>query len=248
VGEIATNKLAYVDYLDANGAPGTRDFPIPVITVRTPTPRPSITATPSPPAFGAYLPAVHRGYCKPGRPFDVALVLDTSSSMWGVNLNRTREAAREFLVYLEMPPSRAAVLAFHDRAVVVQSLTGDRAVAQAALDRLPQGEGTRIDLALAEATRLLTAGDRDPTRQPVVVLITDGQLDGGTEQAALDAGAAARLAGVAVYAIAFGADADPRLLERIAGSPDRFFNAPGPDDLLAIYVGIAGDLPCGYGP
>lgn len=232
-GTYATNKLAYVDYLDADGSVGTRDFPQPVITVLERGEN------------GLFLPLAYRGYCKPARPFDVALVLDTSSSMWGPPLDRTREAASEFLDYLEMPPSRAAIVAFNASPTVVQDLTDDRTAAKSALDRLPRDEGSRIDLALREAVRVLPGSAGGADRESIVVLITDGIQVGGPADAALNAGAEARRAGITVYTIGFGDDVDPDLLVRIAGDPDRFFDAPTADDLIRVYRTIAGSIRCG---
>lgn len=236
VGTVPTNKLAYIDFIDADGAPATRDFPEPRITVVEP-----------PERIAVYLPLLYNGHCKPARPFDVVLAVDTSSSMWGEKLTRTREAARSFLRFLEMPPSRAGVVAFNADATVVQALTGDLDAALAALDNLPTGEGTRIDRALAAAVGALSGPGREPGHAPVVVLLTDGRQDGAADQEALNAAAAARRAGVTVFTIGFGADVDPRLLTRIAGDPDRFYSAPTTRDLERIYSSIAGALPCRVG-
>jgi len=233
VGTYATNKLAYVDYTDGDGKAATRDFPEPRITVRE-----------VPPRINVFLPILYRGYCAPSRPFDVVLAVDTSSSMWGEKLARTRDAARDFVRLLEMPPSGAAVVAFNTDATVVQGLTTDRAAALAALDNLPRGEGTRIDRALLAAVDLLGRPGRDPTHAPVIVLLTDGRQDGGADQEARNAAAAARQARITVFAIGFGADVDPELLKRIAGDPDRYYSAPTTQDLERIYREIAGALPC----
>ena len=41
---------------------------------------------------------------------------------------------------------------------------------------------------------------------------------------------------------------DPVLLTQIAGTPDRFYNAPSDADLVRIYRDIAGALPCDFPP
>ncbi len=235
-GNYATNKLAFVDYLDGDGSPATGDFPEPRITVTEP---PELQAV--------FLPLAYRGYCKPASPFDVVLAVDTSSSMWGEKLARTRDAARDFLRFLDMPPSKAGVVAFNAEASVVQALTADRPAALAALDNLPRGEGTRIDKGLRAAVDLLARPERDPSHAPVVVLLTDGRQEGAADQEALNAGAAARRAGVTVFTIGFGADIDPSMLQRLAGNPDRFYSAPTIQDLARIYQAIAGVLPCTVG-
>jgi Mg-chelatase subunit ChlD len=134
-------------------------------------------------------------------------------------------------------------VAFNVLPTVVVDLTPDRAAARGALDRLPRDEGSRIDLAVLEGVHVLTAA-ASADHLPIIVLITDGKQVGAPREAALDAGAAARLAGITVFTVGFGSDIDPDLLVRIAGDPARFFNAPGPGDLLGVFRAIGGALPC----
>ena len=69
---------------------------------------------------------------------------------------------------------------------------------------------------------------------------------GSPVQDVYDAAAAFRRGEVqaTVFTVSIGADAETALLEYIAGDPTRHFNAPAPADLLRIYRGIAGALPC----
>jgi len=234
-GRYATNKLAFVDYLDVDGSPASRDFPIPMITVRDPDER-----------IRVYLPAALRDYCAPARPFDVVLALDASTSMAGEKIARSLEAARSFVELLPMPPVRAGVVAFNDTAQIVRPLTLDTAAVIRALEDLPVDEGTRIDRAIeAGVAALVGGGNADPARQPVLVLLTDGKHAGSEAQDALDAAAGARRAGVTVFTIGIGPDADAALLIRVAGDPDRYFASEGGADLREIYRRIAGALPCG---
>ena len=234
-GTYSPNKLAYVDYLDADGNAASRVFPLPIITVRRKA------------ELRIFLPILQRNFCKSGRPFDVVLAVDTSDSMQGEKLVKTRAAAREFLQFLDIPPSTAAVVAFNKQATVVQGLTSDRAAALAALDNLPSATGTRIDLALKEGARLLGDSGRDKTHAPVIILLTDGRQDGTAEQDALNAAAAVRRTGATVYTIGIGPDVAMDFLIRIAGDPARFYSAPGSDALRDIYQAIAGELPCRWG-
>jgi Mg-chelatase subunit ChlD len=231
-GTYATNKLAYVDYVDADGSIGSATFPQPLIKVRLPGEN------------GIFLPILFRDHCPPQRPFDVALVVDTSSSMDGDKLAQTRVAAREFLDLLTMPPSRSAVVAFHSEAQVVTPLTTDRTRAALALDTLPRGEGTRIDLALHAARETLTGPDADPSHAKVYVLLTDGRQDEGREQDAVSAAAAARRAGLTGFIIGVGPDAEATFLTGLAGDPDRYFAVSDATGLLRIYQAIAGTIPC----
>jgi uncharacterized protein YegL len=232
-GRHATNKLAYVDYLDPYGKPGSEIFPVPFVTVRK-----------VGELIRLFAPVAYNRGCKPGKPFDVVLAIDTSRSMDGEKIEATLAAARQFVGYLEMPSTRAAILAFNTEATVVQPLSGDRALALDALGRMPRDEGTRIDRALEAATSILGDPERDAARLPVIVLLTDGNQVGTEQQAVFNAAAGARRIGATVFTIGFGEDIDPGLLIRVAGDPDRFYAAPSGSDLERIYLDIAGVLPC----
>lgn len=231
-GTYSTNKLAVAEYTDADGSAGLATFPQPLITVREPEP------------IRIYLPVLMRRYCQPGQPFDVVMAVDTSSSMWGEKLVRTRQAAREFLELLQMPPSQAAVLAFNAEANMVQPLTPNRSAAMGALDALPLAEGSRIDLALTSATAELTGARHARDHTPVLILLTDGRQAGAPRSEAVGAAQNARDAGITIYTIGIGSDVDPDLLRTIAGDPQRYYPAPSTEDLIRIYRDIAGVLPC----
>ncbi len=231
-GRYVTNKLAYVDYKDADGSIGSRFFPEPYITVRKAGEK-----------IKVFLPLLQRQYCKPGDPFDVVLALDSSTSMDAAKYGAMLGAAREFLGYLDLPPSQAALLAFYRDSHRVRELTADRAALLAGLEALPRGEGTRIDRALETAVAQLAGPGRQAAHKAVIVLITDGKQEETGEQPVLNAAAGARRA-AELYVIGLGEDVDPRFLTRVAGSPTRFFQAPRSEDLARIYSQIAGALPC----
>jgi len=246
-------------------------FPVPEIDVippptLTPTPTATPTATPIPTAtpvlLPAYLPIALQRYCKPDpRGADFALVLDVSSSM----LERAAEgapkltlatlAASTFVDALALPADRAAVVAFHGRPVTMLDLTGSRSALQVALAGLfgEIGTGSRIDLGIAAAERLLRLGGSEaypgpmpprwtaPGRRKVMVLLTDGLADpAGARLAA----SGARSRGVTIYAIGLGDRVDDELLIELAGVRDRYRLSPDGADLEAIYLEIASDPGC----
>jgi Ca-activated chloride channel family protein len=174
----------------------------------------------------------------------VALVLDASSSMTGPKLKAAKAAAGSFLDALRLGRDRAAVVAFDQEAHVLAGLTADRGVARSAVDRVTAAEGTRIDRGLRAATDLLRTGRR-PDGRPVIVLLTDGRPELGTEAEAINAAAAARADGVHVVAIGLGADVDAASLARMTAAPGDVHLAPTPADLDAIYLNLAANLPCG---
>ncbi|MFQ5460023.1 MAG: hypothetical protein ACE5EL_04445, partial [Anaerolineae bacterium] len=54
----------------------------------------------------------------------------------------------------------------------------------------------------------------------------------------------ARRAGIVVFTIALGSDADRGLLGAVAGDGSRAFVAPTADNLAGIYAAIAGSVRC----
>ncbi|MEO8084701.1 MAG: VWA domain-containing protein [Ardenticatenales bacterium] len=253
LGLHAVSKLAYADYIDADGTVASRPFTVPEVEVVAPgTPIPTVepTATRVPPTpdglVHVFLPVAYKNYCTPSRPFDVVLAIDTSTSMAGDKLTRAIEAAREFVGYLQLPPSRGAIVGFNSAADIVKSWTDDRAALLGGLDKLSSAEGTRIDLVLRKARVLFESREASADREAVLILLTDGKHAGSPVQDVYNEAAAFRRGDVkaTVYTISIGADADTALLEYIAGDPARHFNAPGAEDLVRIYREIAGGLPC----
>ncbi|MFN8423579.1 MAG: hypothetical protein U0470_09435 [Anaerolineae bacterium] len=79
---INTNRFAWADYTDADGARRRYVLPIPVVDVITPTPSPTPTATATPVPPRVYLPIALNERCRPTTsPVDAVLVLDASTSM-----------------------------------------------------------------------------------------------------------------------------------------------------------------------
>jgi Mg-chelatase subunit ChlD len=155
------------------------------------------------------------------------------------------QAAATFVDLVDLRRDRVAVLAFDESARLAQGLTGDRARLQAALAGTSIGEGTRIDLGLDAGVRELGGVRGRPGVRRVVILLTDGRPDAGSEADLDEAVRRARGAGVAVYAIGLGDDVDAVLLRRVAGDAARYLAAPTKADLVRVYRAIAEVLPCG---
>ena len=240
------------DIWTANGLitpppPTTTLTPTPSTTptvTRTPTSNPA-TATPAPRSI--FLPVlVSDPPCDPARQrADIVLVLDTSLSMAGRKLADAQAAARTFVDLLELAPGsdQVAIVQFDSEAEVVQSLTIDRDLVDKAIAGLVPREGTFMDRGLSVAVTELTGPRHRPGNARVVVLLTDGVQTGGPS-AALAAAERARSAGVMLYTIGLGADADGPTLETMATDPRRYRFAPDSTDLAAIYADIAGEIRC----
>lgn len=246
VGRLPVSRQAIARFTDADGSAGEFVFPVPEIEVWQPTDTPTPSPTPTPTATAtrqplpAYLPLAQKGECL--REFlHVVLALDTSSSM-GVamtpggepKIDAARRAIRALLGALRTGLDSAALVRF-DRTASVLASGRDPAPLLAALDQVTLSSGTRIDLGLATARRAAAAGIARPGGQAVVLLLSDGDPEIGTEDATLVEAKRLLEDGTPVYTVAVGPDADRQLLLRIAGLPERSFAVGTGEELVALY-------------
>jgi sugar lactone lactonase YvrE/uncharacterized protein YegL len=267
-----TNVEALADVVDGWGNAQQLRLPVPKIRVYgelpptptftpTRTPTPTVTLTPEPTStprptkvpVPIYLPILLKtADCKPGsRNADVALVIDTSGSMsettspgGPTKLVAAQDAARAFLGQLQAGRDQVALVQFNTTATVVEPLTGNIAAVTAAVSRLTQAPGTRIDLALDLATAELVGPGRLPGNNPVIILLTDGEPTGATPDDVRQAANRARAAGMLVFTIGLGQAVDQQLMRDVATIPEWYFFAPDTSDLAGIYGQIAYAIPC----
>ena len=236
VGRRPTNVAARVDWRDASGTTGNLAFPVPEVTVES-----SLL----------FLPYVSRNVCRPQRA-DVVLLIDNSSSMRGAarpgssetKLDAALSAVRVFLGEMSFPDDQASIITFDQGVRMDQRLTGTRAALEFALSQVQPGQGTRIDRGLAAAFNELIGPRHKANNERVLILLTDGRPSAGTEVDVLKRAREARAAGIQVFTIALGADADPVLLTLITNDLSRSFRAPSVDQLRGIYESIAGEVLC----
>jgi hypothetical protein len=210
---------------------------------------PTATATRTPGRL--YLPiAIKDPQCNPEQQHaDVMLVVDASSSMAGAKLAAAQAAARSFVGLLRLSGQAGAVgdqvgvVGFNQQAWLASGLSGEAERALAAIDGLTTQQGTRIDRGLEVAVEELGGPRRRAGNEAVIVLLTDGIQYEEPESAQLVA-AAARGAGIAIYAIGLGGDVDGGYLERVAGQASRYYFAPEEGELEGIYGEIARVMPC----
>ncbi len=241
VGDWPTNVQADTAHVDALGNAGRLVFPVPRVLVTAPARR------------AIYLPLLLRERClNRGRPVDLVLVLDSSSSMaepargeepaGPTKLDAAKAAAGAFLRFLQLPIDRAAVLGFNETAALAIGLSGELDRLDAALAGLSTATGTRIDRGLEAATAELAVGRR-PGALPVVILLTDG-LQNGDPAPVSRAADALKATGALVYTIGLGDAVDRALLQQAASSADRFYSSPSAADLASIYAQISERLRC----
>jgi Mg-chelatase subunit ChlD/DNA-binding beta-propeller fold protein YncE len=235
-GHRPTNVRAEATYRDGLAKTGQLVFPVPEVDVT------------GRQVFRVFMPVLMKQKCPEART-DAILVIDTSSSMKETpaggtmtKLDAAIRAGRVFVDQLKLPEDRVALVAFNSEATLVQELSGDRFALAGAFGRLPSGTGTRIDLGLAKALEAL--GRRDPGHIPTILLLTDGRQADNNVAAVLAQADAAAAAGVTLFTIALGDDADHELLRVVAGRDSRFFSAPSEQTLAEIYTSIARSIPC----
>ena len=245
-GRLPTNTRAQAEYT-AEGQRYRFDFPVPqVLVIDPPTPTPPPTATPPSRPGTIYLPLLARELCLPKdreRGVDVMLVIDTSSSMRGAKLDAAISAARWFLVLVDGRRDRVGLASFDSVGRRDYLLTQDLNAVSRQLDGLGTGQGTRIDLGLEVALEELRLRGRDGTPK-MIVLLSDGQPTGGSEEYTLELAQLARQRGVTVVAVGLGGDVDGTFLQRVARTPGQYYFAPDQAALRGIYESIAGALPC----
>ncbi len=245
------------DILTANGrleppAPTPTATPTASATASpTIAPTASATSTPTRQPSPLWLPlALREASCDGQGHVDVVLVMDASLSMLDATtagrtkMDAARDAALRFLDLLALPEDQAAIVAFNESASLLQPLTGDRAVLAAAMGRIQNAEFTRIDLGLREARHELSSERHRLTNLPVIILLTDGQANPGGPEPALAEAQLAKGAGIRIFTIGLGEDADRGLLRAIASQPSHSYYAPQADDLEQLYAQIAASLPC----
>jgi Ca-activated chloride channel homolog len=188
----------------------------------------------------------------------VMLVIDVSGSMQATDVQPTRlDAARSAARTLidQLPANaRIGLVTFNGAATVASPLTDDRGQVEVALDGLRAGGATAIGDGLSLALQQLGPASRTASgarRAPaIVVLLTDGVSNRGTDPVAAAARAAA--AGVPVETVGIGqrnavvqvqgqdvGGVDERTLEAIASATGgRYHYAEATDQLRQIYASL----------
>lgn len=149
-------------------------------------------------------------------PLDVALLIDSSSSMQE-KLQIVREAANKFLDTLK-PGDRGEVVTFNSQTKVLQAMTTDFPALHDAVAKTTARGGTALYTALYITLDqfMKRAAKNVEVRRPAIVVLTDGQDTASLIQFddLLDR---ARRAGVAVYSISVVSPSDAKETELEGG-------------------------------
>jgi len=259
LGRRATNVRAAAAFVDGLRRDGSLVFPVPYVDVVdidptiTPTPTSFPTATPTPrPVVPVFLPVALSQRCQDVAVVtDVVIVMDNSNSMsertqpGGPTQLEAAVAAADALIDQLRPIDRAAIVAFHDEAEVVQALTSDAVLLRQGLRAIAPKSGTRVDRGLDAARGILEGDAEGAGHTRAIVLLTDGRssVDDATVLAAADK---AKAHVEQLFVVGLGSDEaiDRALLALVASSPEAFFVAPTANELAAIYATIARTLRC----
>jgi Mg-chelatase subunit ChlD len=170
-------------------------------------------------------------------------MLDTTRS-GRTKLEAAVDAAKGFVRLLDLEADAASVVSFNRESHIATTFTRDLGELTRALESLPQGPGTRIDLGLSSASQVISGSSRNVENVPVVILLTDGRPTLSTPQEVVAEARKLAGAGATIYAIGLGPDVDAELLADITGDEDRVVLTPDAEELRAIYAEIAKELPC----
>ncbi len=190
-------------------------------------------------------------------PLAVEILIDTSLSMEGRNMEEARRAAAGFLHALD-PADLAGIIGFSDKVHVYHDLSLDREAATAAIQEVRAGGGTALYDAVVEASRRLAGVDDE--RRRAIILLSDGRdeaasgLTPGSLLTFEESLAEVVQANVILYAIGLGRKLDEKMdfyhrhslaevLQTLAAeSGGRSFLTPKADRLKKAYGEVEAEL------
>ena len=173
-------------------------------------------------------------------PLTVVLAIDISGSMARTPLARAKEAAETFVELLE-PRDTVGLVTFDHNVYVDVPLTDDHNHVIDVIRGLEYKGDTALYQAIIDSSELLL--DVGEGRR-VVVVLTDGRNDKANSTATeMDAVTAANKSRVMVITVGLGNQINTTVLDGIASETGgRFFYAPTPGDLNAVYELISEQL------
>jgi tight adherence protein B len=179
-----------------------------------------------------------------GDRVDAVLAIDVSNSMRGRPLSTALAAARTFVagVPASMP---LGVVTFSDEPAVLSPLAEDRASVERAVTSI--GDSTSAGTALFDAVATAVGMfDTESNVQHNLILVTDGRNTTGDADLA-GAVEAAEAAGMHVFTIGLAGPAtDEATLRNLARSTGGTYAAISPDELGAVYAGLAREFSSQY--
>ncbi|MCA9923812.1 MAG: VWA domain-containing protein [Anaerolineales bacterium] len=190
--------------------------------------------------------------CSPvPQPVDVALVLDTSGSMEDPittggepKIDTAKNAIVQFINLMDFTKDQGAFITFDTTADLRHELSSNKAGLITAVNAATPGGSTRIDRAFETAAAELTGPRHQPDALSAIILLTDGNQNGGELSDVYTQANLAKAQGIEIYTIGFGPDANQSLLQDVASAPNYYYFAPTDNELADIYEQIAEELQC----
>jgi Ca-activated chloride channel family protein len=174
-------------------------------------------------------------------PIHAAVTIDVSASM-EKSLDKARTAAVQFLQGTIQPKDRAAVVTFNDHPNLTVKFTNDIPTLAGGLAGLKAERGTALYDSIIFTLYYFTG----VKGQRAMLLLTDGK-DEGSRFTFEDALEYARRAGVTIYAIGLGDDAERHKLQKLSEETGgRAFFLKNVDELAGIYTTIETELRSQY--
>lgn len=188
-----------------------------------------------------------------GTPLDVVLVIDTSGSMKFLGsspeqpMTDAKTAAKVFVSNL---PSNAqtGVVSFESTSKIEQDMVllnsyNNKSLVNNAISALKALGGTAMGDGMAEANTMLINGR--PASKKVMVVLTDGVSNSGSDKEGDNAIAIAKANGITIYTIGLGTEEyiDEPVLKKIAlETGGLYYNAPTSSELNRVYNSIAQEI------
>ncbi len=176
---------------------------------------------------------------KPQLSYSIALLLDTSGSMWGEKIQDAKEALHAFLETLDLDENEVALVNFGDEVTATDGLTQESNYIKKKIGALEANGGTPMMQAIKIAhEEVLKKGGA----KPVMVIATDGIPTDSSEEEILDYAAPIKESGTWIITIGIGEDVNKEFLKRLASSPKDYHFAKESFKLKEIYKKVVSGL------
>jgi len=169
-------------------------------------------------------------------PLSVILAIHISGSSAGEPLDRAKAAAVDFINALG-PNDEASIVVFDENVTPVVPFTSDRTALTNGIAGLQASRGTALYDAVQTTTYLARVANAP---RSAVVLLTDGINEDTNSPATADSSlAAAKVAGVPVFTVGFGAAPDVAYLQRLSATTQGQYHTANTATVASVYNDIA---------
>lgn len=172
----------------------------------------------------------------------VAIVVDESGSMSGTRITQAKQSIRDFINEMTLL-DKAAIIGFDGSSstTVHQTMTSDKSLLLAAVDRLTASGGTNILDGAYSGIRQVV-GEMNST---AVIVFSDG-YDGGNAVSLQDVIDYAKNQNTVIYTVAVESDIRNPLKDIADGTGGTYTFAPTADQLAEVYISIRNELQAKY--